>query len=120
MRTADKSTSMAIARSLALAMVGTKRQLESATKLTPAQQRRADDLRRLMSTLSRATAAIALVVTVTGCGARGYEIGGKLGFTEVDERQESQRTYNTPYRSVVCKLTGQGCPESQPSIVRGS
>lgn len=120
MRTADKTTSYAIARSLALAMAGAKRQLDSATKLTPAQQRRADELRMLMKTLTRGAVAIALAVSVTGCGARGYEIGGKLGFTEVDERQESQRTYNTPYRSVVCKLTGQGCPESQPSVVRGS
>jgi hypothetical protein len=120
MRTQDKRNSYAIARSLALAMVGTKRQLDSATRLTPAQQRRADELRMLMKTLTRGAAAIALVVTVTGCGARGYELGGRLGYYEVDERQESQRTHHTPYRSVICKLTGQGCPEVTPAIVRGS
>jgi hypothetical protein len=119
MRTQDKRNSYAIARSLALAMVGTKRQLDSATRLTPAQQRRADELRRLMLTLTRATAAIALVVTVTGCSARGYEVGGKLGYYEVDERTETAMMYRQAPRSITCKLTGYGCPAVE-TVVRGS
>jgi hypothetical protein len=37
-----------------------------------------------------ATAAIAL----TQIGCAGMEVGGKLGMYRVDERQESQRTYD--------------------------
>lgn len=33
-----------------------------------------------------------IAVTTTGCA--GVELGGKLGMYRVDERQESQRTYD--------------------------
>jgi hypothetical protein len=35
---------------------------------------------------------VALVMTVTGCGCTGLEIGARGGIYRVDERYESQRT----------------------------
>jgi hypothetical protein len=35
---------------------------------------------------------VALVMTVTGCGCTGLEIGARAGLYRVDERYESQKT----------------------------
>ncbi len=35
---------------------------------------------------------VALIMTVTGCGCTGLEIGARGGIYRVDERYESQRT----------------------------
>lgn len=39
---------------------------------------------------------IAIAVNCVGC--TGMEVGGKLWVSRVDERQESQRTYNVPLK----------------------
>ena len=53
-----------------------------------------------------------IVAAVSGC--TGIEAGGKLWITRVDERQESQRTTNTPLK---CYLWAD-C--SKPAEVQGS
>lgn len=39
---------------------------------------------------------IGLLMLMSGCS--GIELGGKLGVYAVDEKQESQRTYDKPQR----------------------
>lgn len=43
-----------------------------------------------------ATLLISCCIGCTGC--TGMELGGKLWVTRVDEKQESQRTYNVPLK----------------------
>jgi hypothetical protein len=41
-----------------------------------------------------ATIVLSATIAVFGSGCAGVELGGKLGMYRVDERQESQRTYD--------------------------
>lgn len=46
--------------------------------------------------LAYVAVVVAVVINLVGC--TGMEVGGKLWVSRVDERQESQRTYNTPLK----------------------
>lgn len=122
MKTRDKVSSINLAVTLLRAMHHELARLKAQNR-TKAQDRRYETLTGLLhgSKIARFSALAIAAVLITGCSARGYEVGGKLGFYEADERTETVVMHRQAPRSLTCKLTGYGCPTEAPAqIVRGS
>lgn len=121
MNTRDKVNSITLATTLLRAMTAEMNRLKAENR-TRAQERRLQTLTGLLSgsRIARFSALAVAMVVMTGCSARGYELGGKLGFYEADERTETVVMHREAPRSLTCKLTGYGCPTAAPQIVRGS
>lgn len=60
---------------------------------------------RSMLLLGYLTACALCMYALTGC--TGIEAGGKLWITRIDEKQESQRTYNVPLKCYLWESCGQ-------------